>query len=77
MPLWTLKLDASTSTLTKLDIGCLATGVAAQAVQEGVQNLIANSTFSAHPFAVKAITEASENILRDLSFETADDERSA
>ncbi|KAK3051477.1 mitochondrial dynamin GTPase Msp1 [Extremus antarcticus] len=73
MPLWNLKLDASTSTLTKLGIGRLATGVAAQAVQEGVQGLISNSTFNAHPFAVKVITEASENILRDLSFETSDE----
>lgn len=73
MPLWNLKLDASTSTLTKLGIGRLATGVTAQALQESVQNLISNSTFSSHPFAVKAITEASENILKDLSYETADE----
>ena len=73
MPLWNLKLDASTSTLSKLGIGRLATGVTAQALQESVQNLIANSTFSSHPFAVKAITEASENILKDLSYETADE----
>ncbi len=73
MPLWNLKLDASTSTLTKLGIGRLATGVAAQVLQESIQNLISGSTFNAHPFAVKAITEASENILRDLSFETADE----
>ena len=73
MPLWNLKLDASTSTLAKLGIGRLATGVTAQALQESVQNLIANSTFNSHPFAVKAITEASENILKDLSYETSDE----
>ena len=73
MPLWNLKLDASTSTLTKLGIGRLATGVTAQALQESVQNLIASGTFNSHPFAVKAITEASESILRDLSYETSDE----
>ena len=73
MPLWNLKLDASTSTLTKLGIGRLATGIAAQALQESLQRLIQDSTFSAHPFAIKAITEASESILRDLSYETSDE----
>ena len=73
MPLWNLKLDASTSTLTKLGIGRLATGVTAQALQESVQSLIASGTFNSHPFAVKAITEASESILRDLSYETSDE----
>ncbi|EMC98468.1 hypothetical protein BAUCODRAFT_32513 [Baudoinia panamericana UAMH 10762] len=72
-PLWHLKLDASTSTLTKLGIGRLATTVTAQALQESVQSLIQNSTFSTHPFAVQAITQASENILRDLSYDTSDE----
>ena len=73
MPLWQLKLDASTSTLTKLGIGRLATSITAQALQESVQSLIQGSTFSAHPFAIKAITQASENILRDLSYDTSDE----
>ena len=73
MPLWNLRLDASTSTLTKLGIGRLATGVTAQALQESVQGLVRDSTFNAHPFAVKAISDASENILRELSFETSDE----
>jgi dynamin-like GTPase MGM1, mitochondrial len=72
-PLWHLKLDASTSTLTKLGIGRLATSITAQALQESVQNLIQNSTFASHPFAIQAITRASETILRDLSFDTADE----
>lgn len=72
-PLWHLKLDASTSTLTKLGIGRLATTITAQALQESVQTLIQGSTFSSHPFAVQAITHASENILRDLSYDTSDE----
>ena len=72
-PLWHLKLDASTSTLTKLGIGRLATTITAQALQESVQNLVQNSTFSTHPFAVQAITHASENILRELSYDTSDE----
>lgn len=73
MELWKLKCDASTSTLTKLGIGRLATTITAQALQESVQSLIQNSTFSNHPFAVNAIREASEGILRELSWETADE----
>ena len=72
-PLWHLKLDASTSTLTKLGIGRLATSITAQALQESVQSLIHNSTFAGHPFAVQAITRASEGILGDLSFDTSDE----
>lgn len=72
-PLWHLKLDASTSTLTKLGIGRLAASVTAQALQASVQNLIATTPFANHPFAVAAITQASENILSDLAFETADE----
>lgn len=72
-PLWHLKLDASTSTLTKLGIGRLATTITAQALQESVQNLVRNSSFASHPFAVQAITNASESILRELSYETSDE----
>jgi len=38
-----------------------------------VQNLVQGSTFSSHPFAVQAITQASTNILRDLSYDTSDE----
>lgn len=72
-PLWHLKLDASTSTLTKLGIGRLATTITAQSLQSSIQSLIHNSTFANHPFAIEAITQASENILRDLSFDTSDE----
>ena len=73
MELWKLKCDASTSTLTKLGIGRLATTITAQALQESVQTLVQNGTFANHPFAVNAIKEASESILRELSWDTADE----
>ncbi|KAK6432670.1 mitochondrial dynamin GTPase Msp1 [Oleoguttula sp. CCFEE 5521] len=72
-PLWHLKLDASTSTLTKLGIGRLATTITAQSLQTSVRNLIQGSTFSNHPFAIQAITQASETILQDLSYDTSDE----
>jgi GTP-binding protein EngB required for normal cell division len=72
-PLWHLKLDASTASLTKLGVGRLATSVIASALQTHVDRLVANSTFSAHPFARQAITEASTNILRDLSYDISDE----
>lgn len=72
-PLWHLKLDASTSSLTKLGIGRLATSVVAASLQARIDQLVANSTFSHHPFARQAITEASSTILRDLSYDTSDE----
>lgn len=72
-PIWQLKLDASSSSLTKLGIGRLATSVIAASLQSRIDQLIANSTFSQHPFARKAITEASSNILRELSYDTSDE----
>ena len=71
--LWHLKLDASSSSLTKLGIGRLATTVVANALQAHIDHLIASSTFSAHPFARTAITEASSSILRDLSYDISDE----
>lgn len=72
-PLWHLKLDTSTSSLTKLGIGRLATTVVAASLQSHINQLIANSTFAAHPFARQAITEASTTILRDLSYDISDE----
>ena len=48
---WHRKLDASTSSLTKLGVGRLATTVVANALQSEVDQLLSKSTFSAHPFA--------------------------
>lgn len=71
--LWRLKLDASTASLTKLGIGRLATTVVASNLAAQVDRLIADSTFSAHPFARTAITQATTAILQDLSYETSDE----
>ncbi|OJD31191.1 mitochondrial dynamin gtpase [Diplodia corticola] len=72
-PLWHLKLDTASSSLTKLGIGRLATTVVATALQAHIDRLIANSTFAAHPFARQAITEASTAILRELSYDISDE----
>jgi dynamin-like GTPase MGM1, mitochondrial len=69
---WQRKLDASTSELTKLGIGRLATTVVANELQTQVERLIANSTFAAHPYAQKAITEAASSILNDRFYSTSD-----
>lgn len=70
-PIWHLKLDASSSALTKLGIGRLATNVVAASLQARVDQLIGHSTFAVHPFARQAISEAASNILKDLSYDTA------
>lgn len=69
---WHRKLDASTSALTKLGIGRLATTTIANALQSEVDRLISASTFSAHPFARQAITDASAGILNDRFYSTSD-----
>ncbi|KAL4989319.1 P-loop containing nucleoside triphosphate hydrolase protein [Aspergillus falconensis] len=69
---WHRKLDASTSSLTKLGIGRLATTVVANAIQGHVERLIANSTFAAHPYAQKQIGDACNSILNDRFFSTSD-----
>ncbi|KAL1998401.1 hypothetical protein VTN02DRAFT_6280 [Thermoascus thermophilus] len=69
---WRRKLDASTSGLTKLGIGRLATTVVANAIQSHVDQLVANSTFAAHPYAQKQISDACTSILNDRFFSTSD-----
>ena len=69
---WKRKLDASTSALTKLGIGRLATQVVANAIQQHVDRLIAQSTFASHPFARQAITEAASGILNERFYSTSD-----
>lgn len=69
---WQRKLDASTSALTKLGIGRLATTVVAEAIQSHVEQLISQSTFANHPFARQAITDACEGILNDRFYSTSD-----
>lgn len=69
---WRRKLDASSSSLTKLGIGRLATTVVANALQNHVDSLLANSTFASHPGAHKQITDACTSILNDRFFSTSD-----
>ncbi|KAL5329288.1 hypothetical protein ACEPPN_002799 [Leptodophora sp. 'Broadleaf-Isolate-01'] len=69
---WHRKLDASTSALTKLGIGRLATTVVANALQAHVDRLISQSTFASHPFARQAITEAASGILNERFYSTSD-----
>jgi dynamin-like GTPase MGM1, mitochondrial len=69
---WHRKLDASTSELTKLGIGRLATTVVANELQSQIDRLIAGSTFASHPYARSAITEAASNILNDRFYGTSD-----
>ena len=69
---WHRKLDASTSSLTKLGIGRLATTVVANALQSEIDRLIATSTFASHPFACQAITDASSSILNERFYSTSD-----
>lgn len=72
-PVWQHRLESVRSSLTKLGIGRLAAGVVATSLQSQIDQLIAQSSFSVHPFARQAITEASTGILRDLSFDTGDE----
>jgi replication fork clamp-binding protein CrfC len=69
---WQRKLDASASELTKLGIGRLATTVVANELQAQIDRLIAGSTFAAHLYAQKAITDASSSILNDRFYSTSD-----
>ena len=69
---WHRKLDASTSSLTKLGIGRLATTVVANAIQNHVDRLLTDSTFASHPYAQKQIVDACNSILNDRFFSTSD-----
>ena len=69
---WHRKLDASTSSLTKLGVGRLATTIVANALQSHIDELIAASTFASHPFAREAITSASSSILNERFYSTSD-----
>jgi GTP-binding protein EngB required for normal cell division len=69
---WHRKLDASTSALTKIGVGRLATTAISNALQAHVDRLVAQSTFSTHPFARQAITEAASGILNDRFYSTSD-----
>lgn len=69
---WQRKLDASTSELTKLGVGRLATTVVASELQGHVDKLIAASTFASHPYTQRSIVDASSSILNDRFYSTSD-----
>lgn len=69
---WHRRLDASTSALTKLGVGRLATNVVASSIQSHIDQLIGQSTFVNHPFARQAITDAASSILNDRFYSTSD-----
>ncbi|KAI1215023.1 dynamin family protein [Annulohypoxylon truncatum] len=69
---WRRQLDASTSSLTKLGVGRLATNVVASSIQSRIDALISHSTFVNHPYARQAITEAAASILNDRFYSTSD-----
>lgn len=69
---WHRKLDASTSSLTKLGVGRLATNVVANALTQHMDHLISESTFKEHPFAKQAIQEATNAILNERFYSTSD-----
>ena len=69
---WTRQLDASSSALTKLGIGRLATTVTANALQSHIEDLIAKSSFATHPFARDAIANAASGILNERFYSTSD-----
>lgn len=69
---WHRRLDASTSSLTKLGVGRLATNVVANALTQHMDHLISESTFKEHPFAKQAIQEATNAILNERFYSTSD-----
>ncbi|KAF3771214.1 hypothetical protein M406DRAFT_272612 [Cryphonectria parasitica EP155] len=71
-PYWHRQLDASTSALTKLGVGRLATSAVASAIQSHIEQLISRSTFANHPFAREAITNAASSILNERFYSTSD-----
>ncbi|KAF7562557.1 hypothetical protein G7046_g1570 [Stylonectria norvegica] len=69
---WQRQLDASTSALTKLGVGRLATTVVSSSIQAHVDTLLGQSNFANHPFARQAIMEAASTILNERFYSTSD-----
>lgn len=69
---WHRQLDASTSALTKLGVGRLATTVVASSIQAHIDRLLNQSSFSTHPFARQAIMDAASTILNERFYSTSD-----
>lgn len=69
---WRRQLDASTSALTKLGVGRLATTVVASSIQSQIDSLLGHSNFANHPYARQAIMEAASTILNERFYSTSD-----
>ncbi|KAM3443450.1 hypothetical protein NHJ13734_001860 [Beauveria thailandica] len=69
---WRRQLDASSSALTKLGVGRLATTVVSTAIQDHVEALLDQSSFSNHPFARSAVMDAASTILNERFYSTSD-----
>lgn len=69
---WHRQLDASTSALTKLGVGRLATTVVATSLQANIERLLDQSNFANHPFARQTIMEAASTILDERFYSTSD-----
>lgn len=69
---WRRQLDASSSALTKLGVGRLATTVVSASIQSQMDKLVSQSSFSSHPFARDAIMEATSTILNERYYSTSD-----
>ncbi|KAF4983650.1 hypothetical protein FZEAL_1002 [Fusarium zealandicum] len=69
---WRRQLDASSSALTKLGVGRLATTAVASSIQAHIDSLINQSNFASHPFARQAIMEAASTILGERFYSTSD-----
>lgn len=69
---WRRQLDASSSALTKLGIGRLATTAVSSSIQGHIDQLLAQSSFASHPFARKAINDAAATILGERFYSTSD-----
>ncbi|KAF4964101.1 hypothetical protein FSARC_7931 [Fusarium sarcochroum] len=69
---WHRQLDASSSSLTKLGVGRLATTAVASSIQGHIDSLIKQSSFASHPFAQQAIMESASTILNERFYSTSD-----
>lgn len=69
---WHRKLDASTSSLTKLGVGRLSTNLVINALSSEMERLVDNTNFKTHPFARETIYDAATSILNTRFHSTAD-----
>lgn len=69
---WQRKLDASTSALTKLGVGRLATTLLVSSLTLQVDSLVTNSPFRNHPFAREIILQGAREILDKGFLSTSD-----